>query len=107
MNFELKQLSLTSLHQQKTEILLILIDDDHLASSHEPQSAIEQAVSHALQKAHLEAKAGKTLTLWNVAGVKANPVILAHCGLGTAKPVRQAETAAAKEAKNASPECKH
>ena len=107
MNFELKQLSLTSLHQQKTEILLILIDDDHLASSHEPQSAIEQAVSHALQKAHLEAKAGKTLTLWNVAGVKANPVILAHCGLGTAKQVRQAVTAAAKEAKNASPECKH
>ncbi len=107
MNFELKQLSLASLHQQKTEILLVLIDDNHLASSHEPQSAIEQAVSRALQKAHLEPKAGKTLTLWNVPGVKANPVILAHCGLGTAKQVRQAVTAAAKEAKTAIPECKH
>ena len=110
MNFELKQIALTSLHQQKTDTLLILVDDTFHATpegEHVSHSAIEKTISHALKKAQLEPKAGKLLTLWNVPGVKANPVILAHCGVGTAKLVRQAVTLAAKEAKSVTPECKH
>ena len=110
MNFELKQIALTSLHQQKTDTLLVLIDDTVHAThdgAHDSPGAIEVAISHALQKTHLQPTAGKTLTLWNVPGVKANPVILAHCGSGSAKLIRQGVTAAVKEAKAAIPECKH
>ena len=107
MNFELKQLSLTSLHQQKTDILLILIDDTLSAVPHQPQGAIEEAIATALKKGQLEAKAGKTLTLWNLVGVKANLVILAHCVPGSAKQVRQAVTAAAREGKSAQPKAQH
>ncbi len=91
MNFELKTLSLAAACRHKCDLLVVLIAEGFVA---EPDELSSLAV-RALKERDLEAKPGKLLQLYAPAGVAARRVVLAGCGDGSAKAVRQAVLALA------------
>ena len=89
MNFELKALSLDALNRQKTDAVLVLVGEDFRPGT-DPVSGLAEG---ALKAGDLLVKPGKLLHAYGYAGIAAKRVILAGCGKGTPKEVRQAVAA--------------
>jgi len=121
MNFELKYTALDSLSTVKTDALLVLVDSTHPApvrplkkskslaakgSSSLPPS-LTALIAHSLQAEQLQSKNPRTQVLWNVPGVLANPIVLAHLGAAKAKDVKHALQAGMTTLKAAAPHCAH
>jgi leucyl aminopeptidase len=90
MNFELKPLDFRAATTHRADALVVLIP----AHFKPGRDAISQSVAQAHKSGDLDSAAGKTLSLWRVAGVQAPRLVLASIGDGTAKQVRKAVTAA-------------
>lgn len=119
MNFELKFAELNALSTLKTGALLILVDPTHheahakvkkaRVSDSEPKltsaRSLSQCVAHSLETSQLQSKSPRCQILWNVPGVHANPVILAHLGAAHLKEVKNAVSQGMSTLKAAAPGC--
>ena len=90
MDFELKTLGLAGAAAEKCDVLLLLVPEDFQPGG-DPLSAL---VADARKSAGFEAKAGKLLASFRVAGVAAPRVVVAGIGEGKPAQVRQAAAAA-------------
>jgi leucyl aminopeptidase len=90
MNFEIKSMDLSGAAAGKADALVILVPQGFGPV----KGVLGDLISAALKAGDFEAKAGKLLAMYNVAGVAAKRVVLAGCEAGTARQVRQAVTAA-------------
>ncbi len=121
MNFELKFSALNTLSTVKTGALLILVDPKHQEASgqiknsksvaskkSEPKdSSLSGLIAQSLHAAHLQSKSPRVQLLWNIPGVTANPVILAHLGAAQLKDLKNALQQGLSTLKTAAPECAH
>ena len=90
MNFELKTLSLVQALNEKCDALLVMVP-----ASFEPGTdSLSSLISQALKGGDLEAKPGKLLQLYGVAGVAGARVVVACVGDGSVKQTRQGVAAA-------------
>jgi leucyl aminopeptidase len=120
MNFELKFAELNALSTVKSGALLILVDPSHpgvqsevkkakLAPITSPKSTaltLSALIAQSLQSSQLQSKSPRCQTLWNVPGVTANPVILAHLGDAQLKDVKNAVALGISALKSSAPACK-
>ena len=90
MNFELKTLSLGQALNEKCDALLVMVPAVFVPGS----DGLSSLISQALKGGDLEAKAGKLLQLYGVAGVAAARVVVACVGDGSLKQTRQGVAAA-------------
>ena len=91
MNFELKPLSLPGAAAEKADLLVLLIDENFQPAG----DALSSLAAHALKNKDFDAKAGKSLQLYQPLAIAARRVLLAGVGNGSAKAVRQAVAACA------------
>ncbi|HEX5806059.1 MAG TPA: leucyl aminopeptidase [Macromonas sp.] len=92
MNFELKSLGLAQLCDVAADALVVLCSPARPAAA---DNALTNWVADALASGDLEPDAGKLLTGYRIAGVKARRVLLVQCGDGSAVQTRKAVMAAA------------
>ena len=90
-NFDLKTLDLAAAASQACDLLLVLVPADAPKSS-DPLSVL---AAHAQKNGDFEAKAGQTLSLYQVPAVAARRVVLVGIGDGKAKSMRQGLSAVA------------
>lgn len=91
MNFDLKTLPLSTAAAEKCDLLIVLVPEGFKPAA----DALSTLVAHALKQGDLEAKPGKSLSLYNAPAVAARRLVLAGAGNGSAKAVRQALLACA------------
>jgi leucyl aminopeptidase len=97
MNFELKTLSLGSALNEKCDALLVMVP-----TAFEPgKDGLSALIAQAQKRGDMEAKAGKLLQLYGVAGVAAARVVVACVGDGSLKQTRQGVAAAVGSLKGA------
>ena len=90
MNFELQTMSLSQALNEKCDALLVLVP-----GAFEPGTdSLSSLISQALKAGDLEAKAGKLLQLYGVAGVAGTRVVVACVGDASLKQTRQGVAAA-------------
>ena len=92
MDFELKTLTHTRLCVEKCDALIVLVPDKPVNTVH--SDAASRLISLAVTSGDFEAKPGKLLSSYRVAGLAATRLLLAGCGDGSAKNVRAAVAAA-------------
>jgi len=97
MNFELKALSLPGAAAEKSDLLILLVDEGFQPAG----DALSSLVAHALRNKDFEAKPGKLLQLYQAPAVASRRVVLAGAGNGSARAVRQALQACAGALKGA------
>ena len=118
MKFELKFAELNALSTSKTDALLILVDPKQeglkgelkkakTASNSSAPLSLSALIAKSLDASQLNSKSPRYQVLWNVPGISANPVILAHLGDALPKDVRNAVSMGASALKSAAPTCKH
>ncbi|MEI7739074.1 MAG: leucyl aminopeptidase [Betaproteobacteria bacterium] len=121
MNFELKFTALNALNGAHTDALLVLVDSSHQAqldklkktkassAKSKPSTplSISEWIAHSLHSEQLQSKTARTQILWNVPGVSAPALILAHLGAGHEKDVKGAINAAMAVLKASLPKCAH
>jgi len=90
MNFEFKTFDLAGAAREKCDALVVLFSPN-LKSGKDPLSAI---ISSALKAGDLLDKPGKVLMTYRPSDVAATRLVMASIGVGTAKDVRQAVSAA-------------
>ena len=90
MNFELKTLGLGLALKEKCDALLVLVPTVFVPGT----DSLSSLISQALKGGDLEAKAGKLLQLYGVAGVAGTRVVVACVGDGSLKQTRQGVAAA-------------
>ena len=86
MNFELKSLDLLGAVAEKSDLLVVLVGEDFAPG----KSPLCSVIGAALEHKDFEAKAGKSLSLYQVQGVSSRRVLLLGVGDGSAKSVRKA-----------------
>ncbi len=91
MDFELKSLSAQQAAQLAVDALLVLVPDT--VSADPKAGALLELIQGASARGDLEAGAGKCLSCYRPAGVKAARVVLARAGDGSAAAVRKAVAA--------------
>lgn len=89
MDFEILPLDLASAAQTPCDGLLVLVPHAYKGG----RSGLPKLVAEALESGDLETAAGKTLQLWQPAGVAARRVVLAGCADATPQALRQAVSA--------------
>jgi leucyl aminopeptidase len=99
MDFELKTLTRARLCVEKCDALIVLVAQEAQDSA-AVDDPVSQFVSVALKEGDFEAKAGKLLSGYRMAGVVARRVVLAGAGDGSAKSVRTAVLSAVGALKN-------
>lgn len=99
MDFELKTLTRARLCVEKCDALIVLVAQGAQGSA-AMDDPVSQFVSMALKDGDFEAKAGKLLSGYRMAGVAARRVVLAGAGDGSAKGVRTAVLSAVGALKN-------
>jgi len=90
MNFELKPMGLVGVANEKCDVLIVLVPQAFKAGKDD----LSVLVGQALKSGDLEAKPGKTLTLYRPLQSNAVRVVLAFVGDGAALQVRKAILAA-------------
>jgi len=90
MNFELKPIGLVGASTEKCDALVVLVPQDFKAGKDD----LSELVGQALKSADLEAKPGKTLSLYKPVQANATRVVLAGIGSGSARDVRAGVLAA-------------
>ena len=90
MNFELKPMGLVGVANEKCDALIVLVPQAFKAGKDD----LSMLVSQALKSGDLEAKSGKTLSLYRPLQANAVRVVLAFVGDGAALQVRKAVLAA-------------
>ena len=90
MNFELKTLSLAQALNEKCDALLVLVPTAFAPG----EDSLSGLISQALKSGDFEAKPGKMLQLYGVAGVAGARVVVACVGDGSPKQTRQGVAAA-------------
>ncbi|MEP6970764.1 MAG: leucyl aminopeptidase, partial [Betaproteobacteria bacterium] len=90
MNFEIKSMDLAGAAAYKADALVILVPQPLEAA----KGVLSDLIAAARKAGDLEAKAGKLLAMYNVAGVTSKRVVLAACEAGTARQVRLAVASA-------------
>ena len=96
MNFELKTLTGARVCTEKCDALVVLIPQD----MHGGDDPVSQLAALAIKSGDFEAKPGKLLNSYRMAGIAATRLILVGAGDGSAKNVRTAVTAAMGTLKN-------
>ena len=91
MNFDLKTLGLAAATTEKCDLLVLLVPEGIPAG----QDALSALVAQALKNGDLETKTGKSLALYQAAGIAARRVLLLGTGSGDARSVQRALQAAA------------
>ncbi len=91
MDFELKTLAWNRLHQEKTDALVVLVDEHFTPSG---DDALSRLAGGALRANDFEAKAGRLLPAYRAEGIAATRVLLVGAGDGSARSVRNAVGAA-------------
>ncbi len=90
MNFEIQSMDLAAAATHKADALVVLVPQSFKPA----KGGLSELIGAALKAGDLEAKAGKWLALYNVAGIACKRIVLAGCEDGTARQVRQAVGAA-------------
>lgn len=90
MNFELKTLDLTQLTREKTDALLVLVDDHFKPGS----DALSRLVAQALKANDFATKTGRLLQTYRHPDFAAARLVLVGAGDGSVKQVRSAAAAA-------------
>lgn len=91
MKFQLKTLTPTQACAEKSDALLILMPSQVKSDKASKASwPLGQVIQGAQVSGDFEAKAGKTLTLYGVAGVASRVGVVMSSGTGTAKDIRSA-----------------
>lgn len=98
MNFELKPIGLVGAANEKCDALIVLVPQAFKAGKDD----LSALVAQALKSGDLEAKPGKTLSLYRPLQSNAVRVVLAGVGEGTASQVRKAVLAAVGSVKSSS-----
>jgi len=91
MNFELKTLDLARAASEKCDLLVVLLPE----ACKPGEDPIGVLAAQALKAKDLQTQAGKSLHLYQSAGIAARRVVLAGVGNGDARAVRQAIAALA------------
>ncbi len=91
MNFDLKTLGLQAATKEKCDLLVVLVTEAMLTG----KDAISTLVAQAIQSGDLETKPGKSLALYQAAGIAARRVLLLGAGKGDARSVQRALQGAA------------
>ncbi len=86
MNFEIQAMDLADAVTLKADALVVLVPQTFKPV----KGVLSDLVAAALKAGDLEAKAGKMLALYDVAGIASKRVLLVGCEAGTARQVRQA-----------------
>ena len=90
MNFEIESMDLAGAETHKADALVVLVPQ-----SFKPVNGVlSDLIAAALKAGDLEAKAGKLLAMYDVAGITSRRVLLVGCEEGTSRQVRQAVGAA-------------
>ncbi len=90
MNFEIQAMDLAGAANHKADAMVVLV-----SQSFKPvEGVLSDLIAAALKAGDLEAKAGKLLASYDVAGIASRRVLLVGCEAGTARQVRQAVGAA-------------
>ena len=91
MNFDLKTLDLRTAAAERCDLLVVLVEQN-FAAGPDPLSSVLGA---AIAQKDFEAKPGKSLSLYQSAGIVARRVLFVGIGAGEARSVRQAVSGAA------------
>ena len=94
MNFELKTLSLAQAAAAPAALLIVLLDKSGTAKTKATGGAIAALIAQAHAAGDVDGAAGKILSTYSVAGVKAAKTTLAGVGEGSARDVHKAVAAA-------------
>jgi len=90
MNFEIQSMDLSGAATHKADALVVLVSQSFKPA----RGVLSDLIAGALKAGDLEAKAGKLLALYRVAGIASRRVVLVGCEAGTSRQVRQAVGAA-------------
>ena len=99
MNFELKTMDVAQAASEKCDLLVLLVPEGFAPG----KDALGAVVAQAFKAKDLDTKPGKSLQLYQAAGIAARRVVLAGVGAGDARAVRQALAALSPALKQGAP----
>ncbi len=100
MNFLLKPLRLQILAAEKTDVLIVFVDDSFVTM----HDAVSRSIQRAMKAGDFQATSGQILDIYRSEGIAATHLVLAQIGSGGVADVKKAVTAAFASIKSTKPQ---